>query len=157
MTASRVLLCLVLTLTSLVCLGSARSHWLDHRPSADAASCLEISPPNEHSKVALKRINARYRITDQLLAREITLFEAAAWFRFLNESPSNYPEQTWRLIPGATDEEKLCRQVILWMTNRLAGGRQPSAQAEEVIRALEKNLADHLAANGGRVVLPSPE
>jgi len=99
-----------------------------------------------------QRNKAKRAITLQVLDRDLTLFEAAAWFGYLNECPGECPDLYRALVPGATNEEKLCRQVILWV--RIEGkSALPPGQAEQEAQNLEEMLAAHLARHG-KVILP---
>lgn len=152
MTASRLLLCLSLLIVALVCFGSTRVGWLE-REAAASKGTFEIFPPSQQNEIITRRIKARIRVVDQLMAGEVTLVEAAAWFRYLNDTPPDYPEPSWRLLPGPSEGEKLCRQVIGWAEAHLCS-RPRSPQLEARYAALKKELADLLAAQRGKVVLP---
>src|SRR3954454_3724791 len=100
----------------LIALVIARPSWLRPRAGSSSASSLIHEPP-EQARILQNRIEARFAITDRLLAGEMTLPEAAAWFRYLNNSPPRFasPYHQW---PGASEGEKLCRQVIHWVRMR---------------------------------------
>jgi hypothetical protein len=87
-----------------------------------------------------------------LLAGRLSLLEVAARFRNANEP---YPESMTamrNIIPGRTDEERLCRQVIGWAGAAALNHNAPS-EAEKLIARLEAELEEHIAKHG-RVVLP---
>ncbi len=61
----------------------------------------------------LRRTTARQAVIDAVVAGRMDLLQAAARFRQLNESLPEVGRGLLRaFIPGASDEERLCRQVI---------------------------------------------
>jgi hypothetical protein len=63
----------------------------------------------------------------------MTLPEAAACFRNLNAEQSKLREEMLlAAFPGASEEERLCRQVIVWVANALSD--DPGRQTVEVAR-----------------------
>src|SRR5215212_5848266 len=60
-------------------------------PAAPKASCL-LSAPAPQVEVLRKRLEAKQRVMAQLEAGELDLFEAAAWFRYLDGEPAEYAE-----------------------------------------------------------------
>jgi hypothetical protein len=131
---------------SLVSLTDRPSGKVAHvRPGdASVARCVFVLP---------QRTRAKGRVIDQLANGRMGLFEAAAWFRWLNENPPDCLGEPIKGWPGASPEEKLCRQVIsaVRIVNRRVGA---DSQANELAERLEMELADALARKGG-VVLPS--
>jgi hypothetical protein len=103
-----------------------------------------------YREVGPMRKEARNRVIAALLAGDLTLFEAAAWFRFLNENPPECPADPicW---PGKSAEEKLCRQVIGHVEDEEGDQSRRTRGAE--CRRLEKELEEHLAQHG-KVILP---
>src|SRR5262245_55903382 len=65
-------------------------------------------------QAAVDRLGARVAVIDDLRARRLTLAQAAARFRRLNATPGGRPVDLSRHMAGATEEERLCRQVIAW-------------------------------------------
>ncbi len=112
-------------------------------------------PAPERTLVILSRITAKDRVVGKLLAGETGLFEAAAWFRSLNTTPAEYPDEHWKNMPGRCDGEKTCRQVIAWALAHMQE-RMPSSQIEARMHQWEEELERHIACNG-RVVLPGEE
>lgn len=112
---------------------------------------LGLSEPDPSAEVVVRRFAAKARVVDQILARELDLFMAAALFRYLNQEPPechlDHPN-----LPGKTDEEKLCRQVIRWVS---VHGREymDARELEQRLDELEAILAYRLG-EGGRIVLP---
>jgi hypothetical protein len=100
-----------------------------------------------------QRTKAKAGVIKQLLAGRISLFEAAAWFRWLNETPPDCPGESIEHWPGTSPEEKLCRQMIAWVRNdqrQFGDNSAADALADRLEMELEKALA-----GTGRVVLPS--
>jgi hypothetical protein len=56
----------------------------------------------------------------------------------------------WRLLPGRSDEEKLCRQVIHWARLQLED-TMTTSQAHARLQALEAELSVHIARHGKTV------
>jgi hypothetical protein len=95
---------------------------------------------------------ARQAVVDELLAGGLTLLEAAARFRDIDE---RHPEFYWEgfrcSYGGDSDEERFCRQVIDFVDGRFVGdpGRGRAAAAP-----LEGELCGHLQR--GTLRLPAP-
>jgi hypothetical protein len=104
------------------------------------------------NRVTQQRLKAKQSLIRQLIDREITLFEAAAWFRWLNENPADYQDRYRETYPGLNDEEKACRQVIGWVQVELKA-RGFDSRGEQEQAQLEVLLSEHIARHG-RVVLP---
>jgi hypothetical protein len=61
------------------------------------------------------RIYAKAQIAEEVVAGRVTLLQAAACFRVLDQLPPACPELFCRFTyPGASEEEHCCRAVILW-------------------------------------------
>jgi hypothetical protein len=103
--------------------------------------------------VVPQRTAAKCRVARQLRAEQIGLWEAAAWFRYLNETPSDCPVESIEGWPGAGPEENLCRQVIEYVAAR-AGPVGMESRTDPLVKELERQLADALAQPGG-LVLPA--
>jgi hypothetical protein len=84
----------------------------------------------------------RAKVLDDMVEGQCSLLEAAACFRDLNQSTPHFPwEHFRRTFPGATDEERHCRQVIellRWRLEVCPDDRTPA------IRRLETELEEHL-------------
>jgi hypothetical protein len=100
--------------------------------------------------ILLARIEKKEEITLQLAAGRMSVFEAAAKFKRLNAVPNLGPNDVLTNFPGASDNERLCRQVIVWLQNQPL----PSQQREQALAQAEADLRDHLACHGGQVFLP---
>ncbi len=92
----------------------------------------------------LRRLEAKTAVTQRLLDGELTLWEAAAWFRGVNRA-TGAPACVG--LPGEEDKseaERLCRQVIRW-----AAAEAPA----DFVRRLEADLDERLCRDGD-VALP---
>jgi hypothetical protein len=111
--------------------------------SADLdARCREITA----------RVLAREAVIRDLRAGRLTLAQAAARFRDINGPDGKAPLEVAGRFGGATEEERLCRQVIAW-AEVVARYESPGA-AEPMRRGLEAELAALLARNSGVIRLP---
>jgi hypothetical protein len=98
------------------------------------------------------RGEAKARVVRRLLAGGLTLPQAAAQFGWLNERPADYPCPDGHLWPGASREEKLCRQVVSW-ARELAPDEE---EGVETVARFEREV-DALLARPGGVRLPRPD
>ena len=135
----------------------ARPTWLGvlgvEMASRERPGSYDILGPDELGRVLTVRCKAKGEIIDRLRTRDLTLFEAAAWFRQVNLEPAQYVEKSWRHYEGNSEEEKLCRQVIAWAKSSLSS-RMPASELELFLSGLEGQLAGWLCAEG-RVELAS--
>jgi hypothetical protein len=99
-----------------------------------------------------RRINKKICVTVKLLDGRITLFEAAALFRRLNEEYPRFPPDPG--FKGDTEEERLCQQVITWAYGQMRI-RYPE-MADEFEARLKAELRWHKDQHG-TVVLPEVE
>jgi hypothetical protein len=139
------------------CVGYAWPEWLrgsglDWQAVADARRETEAQERRsedlgQRQEVTRRRIEAKQAVTRQLVDGRLTLLEAAAWFRYLNENPSDCQDPYRYTWPGDSDGEKLCRQVIGWAEVEVRERSSPS-QADEKTRLLEAELGGHLARDG---------
>jgi hypothetical protein len=91
----------------------------------------------------IARIATKVEVSKQVLAGELTLLEAAALFRAADQQPPVFLwEEFRRAFPGATDEERHCREVIVWV-ERVQSKKDPCL-AEATRVALEAQLAEQL-------------
>jgi hypothetical protein len=101
----------------------------------------------------LDRATAKEQATQGLLAGRLNLTETAARFRALNaSSPWTVPPLP-EAFPGATEEERACRQVIAWAecASEYAG---PPGAGRQTRRRLEAELNVLKEKNHGAVPLP---
>jgi hypothetical protein len=100
---------------------------------------------------SLARITAKGEVIRRLIDGRVTLGEAAAWFRTLNRPSAAGGRDFTADFPGATEEERLCRQAIAWAKSK---ARVSSASREEAVgRRLEAEFAQ-LQSRDGVVRLP---
>jgi hypothetical protein len=101
----------------------------------------------------LTRVGARSKIVERVTDGSMSLFEAASAFRALNQgSGTAIPVQIRQEFPDASDEECLCRQVILWTETDLQAKGECS-RATEVVTRLQAILGQH-RIEGTPIVLP---
>lgn len=111
-------------------------------PHASAGK-LVIASPRECA-ILRQRAEARGQIAQQLRLGEISFAEAVAKFRDLNARPADLPDQYYQLFPGATDDEKIARQLICWVLNSVEAS-SPS-ETQRLTALLEANLKEYLHA-----------
>jgi hypothetical protein len=157
----RALSCLALLGMSLAALSQYRPSWADGT-GLDWWSLPELQEEIRRGKErdaeldrgsGITRCAARERVTQELLAGRLTLPQAAARFRPLNASAgANVPPlELW--FAGATEEERLCRQVIAWAE---AAGTVPGSpgSGRTTRRRLEAELNALLERGHGVITLP---
>ena len=117
------------------------------RARSDSRGTGELT---ERFTIIHRRTTAKRHVVRQLLAGQLTLLEAASWFRHLNESPVEQPAIPPHL-PGNSKEEQLCEQVLCWAEAKLSQEREGDGPA--VLRRLRAELKVAVA-RGGRIALP---
>ncbi len=154
----------VRTLSCVALLGLALGAVSQYRPAwavrmqLDWWSLPELQEEVRHGESRSARLDARcHELTARLTGKDaairdlragrLTLLQAAARFRDLNGADDTAAIDRWGRFAGATQEERLCRQVIQW-----AGAAGPAG--EPTRRRLEAELADLLARNNGSIRLP---
>jgi hypothetical protein len=116
----------------------------------DIASQEEVAARLAGQQVAINERSAgKGRVARELIDERLTLMQAAAYFRQLDDNmPGTAPDH----LPGKTEGERYCREVILWAK---AETRDWSPdRAAEVVCRLETELEDHLTAHNDVVILP---
>ncbi len=111
----------------------------------------------EERQHGLDVVNARTRkrqqIVKELAAGELSLLDAAGYFKQLNKDSNllNLLDH----YSGATDNEHVCWQVIFWLDAFSTSELGVSAsQKDEVLRRVEAELLEHIANHSGKVILP---
>jgi hypothetical protein len=112
----------------------------------------ESAALDERVRPVLTRIRAKVAVIEELRGGRLTLAEATARFRLLNAAGSQPALDTSAYFPGATEEERLCRQVVRWAVS--AAGAESTSAGEATARRLGAELDGLLARNGGRIELP---
>jgi hypothetical protein len=97
------------------------------------------------------RVLAKDRVIRELRDGRLTLAEAAAHFGALNAAGGESRVNLVSHYPGATEQERLCRQVIRWAES--VAKTESHAAAEQLRQRLEDELACLLAQDGGAVPL----
>jgi hypothetical protein len=105
-----------------------------------------LAAPGEEIRIADDRATRKTEVIDRLLAGELALLEAAAWFRHLNDNPPHCPCDFRRLHRGASDGEKACRQVLEW-ARCAAATRHTSGVAAKILARLERELEERAATD----------
>src|SRR5262249_15863051 len=128
-------------------------HWTEHprRAADDLDSVHTLSNPPDVAAVMMIvswRVAAREQIVRALIRDQITLPEAAAHFRRLDELRDVTLPSSFSRYPGDSDEERVCRQVIRYAAVQFPEG----PQRDECVGRLEYELAEQLC--GGSVRLP---
>jgi hypothetical protein len=130
-----------------LCLDSWTEATLQHDLFGSRSQIAELE---ERHRLIAKRLEAKDEITKDLIRGRLTLFEAAAGFRRLNEQ---YPLVVVdKPLPGMTEEERLCRQVIEWVRVHLLAN--PRDASEDFVVRLEHELSRNKRQNGA-VQLPA--
>lgn len=113
------------------------SIWLDLCAPGDHV--IQILPPSSSFPAILARTKAKNEVALEVVAGRVSLVEAASLFEQIqqNEAPENL-----ETIPGQSHNEKLCRQVILYVRE---AERQTNGEGG-VAGRLEKELTYRLAA-----------
>jgi hypothetical protein len=143
----------------LAVLAGARSQYFEPL-RASWAALAEARRLSEHERqrlerleaqdgIAVRRMAVKNGVVRQLLAGELTLAEAAAWFKYLNEHPADCQDDYRARFPCPTAEESACRQVISWAHAELTGNPDRGA----AVRRLEAELRANLEC-AGKVELP---
>ena len=97
-----------------------------------------------------QRVEKRHETVDAVIAGRMSLTEAAAIFRELNQQSPAFNEGLFRrCYPGDFDEERTCRQVIAFV--RSEREHYPGVE-DEVVRYLEAELRTCLMR--GKLQLP---
>jgi len=127
-------------------------HWTEHpRRAPDDGDSLETFsiPPDAAALMTMvsRRVAAREQIVRALIRDEITLPEAAAYFRRLDQFRHPSLPSSFSRYPGDSEEERVCRQVI-----RYAAVQFPEApRRDEIVARLEYELAEQLCGGGVRL------
>ncbi len=102
--------------------------------------------------VMAARSEERRLLVERLAAGQLDLFATAVEFKRLNALPQPAHFDVLTMFPGASDNERLCWQVITCLDNN--PDLVPPSQRQAVLHRVEADLRDHIARNG-TVILPS--
>ena len=144
---------LYLVILVAVCLQQGPRTYFAVKPAAlESEADQESAEPFQTAlSVFAQDWTAKERITEQVIDGRLSLLEGAAHFRAVYaRRPANpYCVPKPQLFPGASEGERLCRQVIQWVRMRLAD--HPSR--DQVLSRLARELEETLALRGS-VLLP---
>jgi hypothetical protein len=116
--------------------------WSPNGPPQQGPTIL----PGPESEAVIRRIEKKQRIVRELLAGRRTFFETAEVFRRLNdEYPKLLPHPA---IHGDSDEERVCRQVIVWVRGTMQVDGYSDRTIEAVADCFERELHEHLRQHG---------
>jgi hypothetical protein len=148
--APRWSLCALAAVSALLGILASRPQWAT-RDGLDVWGPLEAARQAERRRQELlvaeggvgrvdERARCRHGLAAAVCQRRMGLLEAAARFRRLNEEDG--ASRNLRLLyPDDSEEERCCRQVILWVLHRPAG--VPPEEADRRAAELEQELADY--------------
>jgi hypothetical protein len=110
---------------------------------ANASLCEQGTPipPGPESLAVMRRIDKKQRVVNELLDGRHTFFETATIFRRLNAEHPKLP--TYPDIPGDSDDERTCWQLILWVRRVLLLRGDPEERVQEISARFERELSDH--------------
>lgn len=147
---TRIMTALIVVAGLLAVAMTVHPEWLTGIPSGKGAAATSelVSHPAERSEVVSRRIRAKADIIARLLADELTLFQAASLFSYVNGLPTGMEDVSWKKQPGGDDGERLCRQVITWVRAEL-GTRCVPSEVEIRLERLERQLHQQIVAHGG--------
>ena len=135
----------------------ARPEWLEilgvEVATRQQSQTRLVHGPAEACALYEARSQAKTAIVNQLQAGELDLFQAAAWFHHINQTPVQDRDRSWLLIQGDSAEEKQCWQVINWARSHFEDSMPPS-ELDLFIRKLEGQLSNRLSEHG-RIELAS--
>jgi hypothetical protein len=122
----------------------------DSKPSPPCRTAAEM----KRTVCAIdRRIDEKDRLANELIDGRLTLFEAAAHFRRLNDGGSKFAAPLSMFYPGDSEEERLCRQAISYAQHCLNQRRVGDRAADEFAARCEEELCRHKERHGA-VVLP---
>jgi hypothetical protein len=107
---------------------------------------------DHYGEYVLRRVRTKEAILDALAAGRLSLFEAAAAFRAVNQRLPTGHEFNRSLAQGRSEGERYCRQVLCC----LRGRRLPQQTRDKLIGRLEADLENELRRYGD-VCLPAVE
>lgn len=113
--------------------------------------CTPVSPASRMSRVLSQRIAAKTAVIDRLEEGSMDLFEAAAWFRWINEQSQDSVGAYLKHLPGDTIEERTCYQVVSWLTGHL-GNRIPHGKVKQIEKEMVESIQRHKKEHG-KVIL----
>src|SRR5439155_5139503 len=115
----RLLLSLLLLTATFAGASSAQREWagllgLEHSFAQVAEQREREAQLDRRHMIIHRRMEAKMQIIRELFAGKLSLFQAAARFGYLNDTPEDCRDPYRDVWAGDSDGEKLCRQVIGW-------------------------------------------
>jgi hypothetical protein len=127
--------------------------WGGPWPDGGADLAAGDQEPEACIRDILRRATAKQRLAVEVVEGRLPLVEAAMGFRDLDEQPPPFNWQGFRdSFPGASDDERHCRQVLSYVWGELQD--RPDADPA-LLGRLEAELQDLLARGDFR--LPRPD
>jgi hypothetical protein len=106
------------------------------------AEALRGGEPSQEIGAVMSRIRRKEAFAEGVIKGRVTLLEAAAAFRVLDEAPPRFHWDEFRAAyPGADDDERHCREVIGYVNTWLVGRGYESGW---IVRRLEAELQGHI-------------
>jgi hypothetical protein len=103
-------------------------------------------------EAALRRLEAKSEVVKGLLAGRMTLFEAVAWFKDVNDTYPEVPSDHGTYFSADSEEESLCRQVLAWVEAEVQW--LPPSQREALINRWRGELWAPFLGRQGTTVQP---
>src|SRR5262245_50397441 len=140
--AKRLATCLVVMVTCLAVLLAVR----DWPNAPERSNSMEVHPPDPQVQYVERRIRAKEAVVEGVLEGELSLVQAAARFRRLNEHPPacRVDPRRW---PGKSEGERLCRQVLDWVECVLQTRGLTPSEVETALCPLQCELQTLLDQN----------
>ena len=132
---------------------AAYRHWSAIEAPESNAPGFEEIPTSPTVRARMDRlkwsISQRDRVAKAVIREEMTLWEAAACFRFLDTVRFPGSPPSYSIFPGESDEERSCRQVIRFVSVAL----RDEPREDDLVSRLECELEAQLWV--GDVRLPT--
>jgi hypothetical protein len=111
-----------------------------------------------YQKVVVWSLCTRWAIADEVSAGRMTLLEGAAGFRAIDAVKARYAKLRPWSVPGQTEEERLCRRVILFVAEAPKSGIRVRTAPEATLTPLSSSGLVAGACSGLRcpVIAPRP-
>jgi hypothetical protein len=107
-------------------------------PTEQRAPAQEKAPAEtleERTRGVIRRLARKERAVQMLLAGQLTVLEAAAHYRLLDNGPPLFYWDKWREVtPGHSDDERYCWEVIRYV--RAVVHRRDRPEGEETVERL---------------------
>jgi hypothetical protein len=121
--------------------------WCGDAGNSLRAEQQEAEALDQRYGVVMRRIAAKERVTAELLAGRLTLSEAAAWFRHINDEPSRVQHPALNGLPEGTR----LRREVLWRAERQLTDERDSRRAQSMRARLKALWAEASSATAESV------